>query len=886
MVEKINFSTIFFYTNMKNIIYSLLLFLSFSLTTNAQVSEVIKENDEEFEESKDPRLKNLHLQSFRNLETGEVDYDKVREVHSFIDNKISNYKKQGKVNAAIPYIEWEERGPNNFAGRIQKIMYDPNDPTYRKVWAGSNSVGLFYNNNIEDPNSSWVATNMFDGPIGIREITYDPTNTQHFYVSASGGIYKSTDAGQTWTLMNSSFSFSELLVISSSEIIACTSDGLKKSTNGGSTWVNILKPSANIGGSFIGIVSSNQNTVTAIEQATDGVIFVAFGCGQVFKSANGGTNWTNILAADNPSFGGNTLLTLAPNTNGTNQVLYILCAKTDGSGWLRKSVDAGANWSLKTSYPALVQFYDNLMLKVHPTDANIVFFGVTYLRRSINGGDTWSSINPSLAPTTQADWHDIHFKPSDPTKAIMSNDQGVSVWSNVNTPSITGNTQYKDFIASQAHWGAMRQVSNDNVFVAATQDQSSKVLNGLAVSSATNLNNNEGCWAKVDDDEPNLVLYTSMVSVNLWVKDLNTNTNLCVTCGSNPLPTGWTTYFGGTNNASRDYDSQTNTAYAAHVVDANVAGRVWFRKIVNVSPTNGAGKNQIIDFYIDGLFAKDGVSSIYGQDLLVYPLRIKLGKTPGTMFVSGYSNINSTTNPLVKLGGVLYKVSNMNDPNQANWVVTRIDPISSNISDTFRLMPESIAVGANDNELFITMWASTTLETLWYTNNGGTSWQKMKKMVGSTSTQTGLPANFGANYAIFNPLNYKQVILSTEYGIWTCDDITVPIPQWEITNAKFGKIPCRNIEIRPSDGTVMVATYGRGIFTAKLNTCQSNIVRTDVINGGVLNIPSSTYIRGTAGNTIQSNGNVKYDAKTYILLEPNFEVKKGGVFKAQIGGCN
>lgn len=879
---------------MKNIIYLLLLSLTFSLATNAQVRDVEQKNEEEFEESKDPRLKNLHLQSFRNLETGEVDYDKVREVHSFIDNKINNYKKQGRTNAAIPYIEWEERGPNNFAGRIQKIMYDPNDPTSRKVWAGSNSVGLFYNNNIEDPNSSWVATNMFDGPIGIREITYDPTNTQHFYVSASGGIYKSTDAGQTWTLMNSSFSFSELLVISSSEIIACTSDGLKKSTNGGSTWVNILKPSANIGGSFVGTVSSNANTVTAIEKASDGTLFAAFSCGQAFKSTNGGTTWTNILAPDNPSNGGNTLLAIAQSTSGASQVLFVVCAKGDGSGWLRKSVDGGANWTQKLSWVAcltnpfncLIQFYDNFVLKVHPTNPNVVYLGVTSMKFSINGGDNWSVIAPISNPNNaNADWHDIVFKPSDLTKAVMSNDQGVSFWINTNVATISGQSQYKNFIAAQAHWGAMRQIANDNIYAANTQDQAAKILNGSGISAATNLINNEGTWAKFDDNEPNLLLYTSMISVHLYAKDLNTNANLCVTCGSVSLPNlpNWTTYFGGGNSASRDYDSQTNTAYAAHVVDANVAGRVWFRKIVNVSATNGAGKNQIVDFYIDGLFAKDGVSSIYGQDLLVYPLRIKLGKTPGTMFVSGYSY--HASNNLLR-GGVLYKVSNMNDPNQANWVVTRIDPISTNLSDIFRLMPESIAIGANDNELFITMWASTTLETLWYTNNGGTSWQKMKKMVGSTSTQTGLPANFGANYAIFNPLNYKQVILSTEYGIWTCDDITVSIPQWEITNAKFGKIPCRNIEIRPSDGTVMVATYGRGIFTAKLNTCLSDIVRTDNITGGVLNIPSSTYIRGTAGNTIQSNGNVKYDAKTYILLEPNFEVKKGGVFKAQIGGCN
>lgn len=884
---------------MKKILYLLAILISFSI--NAQQIE----HEEEFEEPHDDRIKNSHLNPFRDTQ-GNVDYSKIAEIHGFIDKKIADSKK-GRVDAAIPYIEWEERGPNNYAGRIQKIMYDPNDPLYKKVWAGSNSTGLFYNNNIEDPNSSWVATNMHEGPAGIKDITYDPTNTQIFYVAAYGGIYKSTDAGQTWVNVSNSIFAYDLEIVSSSEMYAGTSDGLKKSTNGGTTWTTILKPSVSIGGTYVGTILTNAIASTSVTRATDGTLFAAMGCGQVFKSTNSGVSWTNILAPDNPSWGGNTLVALAPSTSGTTQVLYVLCGRPavvptstyPQSAWLRKSIDGGNTWTTQSWIGGAIQLYDNFVLKVHPTDPNIIFGGVNSMYRSMNGGSAWTSINYPYVPATGgyqgADWHDIIFKPSDPTKATFSNDQGVSFWTNVNNASIAGEVRYKNFIACQTHWGAMRQVANDNIFAANPQDHALKVINGVGTAPASpfgtggSLNNNEGMWAKFDDDQPNLLLYTSMVSVHLYLKDLNTNNNLCITCGSPSLPISppppapqWTTYFGGGNNFSRDYDSQTNIAIAYHYMDSAVPGRAWFRRVMNVSSTVSASTNQIVDFYIDGLYSNSNTSlGLYGDDNLEFPITIKLGKTPGTLFICGMSAYGNAAGG--NYGGILYKVTNFMS---ATPTVTKLNqwtsPASPNWFPNIPFMP--IAIGANDNELFVPCFKATTGETLFYTNNGGTTWRSLKKS--GTAAQTGLPANFSANHAVFNPLNYKQVILSTEYGIWSCDDISLPIPKWEITNAKFGKISCRNIEIRPSDGTVMVATYGRGIFTAKLNSCQSNIVRTDVINGGVLNIPSSTYIRGTAGNTIQSNGNVKYDAKNYVLLEPNFEVKKGGVFKAQIGGCN
>lgn len=825
------------------------------------------QEQEKFEEERDERVKNSFLNSFRNPATGEVDYESVREVHSFIDKKISENTKNARVSAAMPYIEWQERGPNNFAGRIQKVMYDPNDPLKKKVWAGSNSTGLFYNNDIENVNSGWVATNMHDGPMGIIDMTFDPSNTQIFYVICVGGFYKSVDAGQTWSLKNSAYRGYDLLVVNSTEIYQATNNGLLKSIDGGTNWTIVLKPSLSIGGTFTGTVSGGVNA-TSIERGTDGTLYAAFGCGQIFKSSNG-TVWTNILAPDNPSNGASTLIALAPSTSGTSQILYVVCGKDNNTGWFRKSTDGGVNWTPKTWTIGFYQLYDNLVIKVHPTNPNTVFAGVNSLRLSLNGGDTWVAGLGTISvagPVTQADWHDIQFNPIDPSKSVISNDQGVAFMQGTNNnSSFSGAVRYKNFLASQVHWGAMRQVANDTIFGAATQDQPSKILRGSGIGVATNLSINEGNYIKFDDDQPNLMLYTSMINVELYLANLNfSNSNTCLTCGQ-----GW-----ASGGVCRDYDSQSNTMYGLLGFDPNVAGRIRLRKVANISASLNSTTNVVSDFYIDGIFANDGVSSLIDYDLLSLPITIKLGKTANTMFISGYSPANA--------GGILYKVTNFTS---STPTVTRISPLTP-VNTRFQGSPKCIAIGVTDNQLLITLNDNSSyIETLFYTNDGGASWKTLKKMSGN-NTLTGLPGKFGANYAAFNPFNYNQVILATNVGIWTCDDISLTIPRWEITNAKFGKIPTNNIEIRPSDGTIMVSTYGRGIFTAKLNTCQNDVVRNDVIDGGVLTIPSRTYIRGVGGNRIETNGIVNYNANTYVDLLPNFEVKKNGIFKAQIGGCN
>ena len=107
-----------------------------------------------------------------------------------------------------PDMAWVPRGPTNIAGRTNGIMFDPNDSSNKKVFAGGVSGGIFVNENIEDENSEWNMVQGVPRNLPISVLTYDPNNPTTFYAGTGehytggdalgNGLWRSTDAGSTW----------------------------------------------------------------------------------------------------------------------------------------------------------------------------------------------------------------------------------------------------------------------------------------------------------------------------------------------------------------------------------------------------------------------------------------------------------------------------------------------------------------------------------------------------------------------------------------------------------------------------------------------------------------------------------------------------------------
>lgn len=124
---------------------------------------------------------------------------------SFLGNIIPNSNQ--RINS-INNTQWFERGPYSVGGRTRAILFDPNDVTGKRVFAGGVSGGLWVNNDITNASSEWSPINDFWANLSVVCIASDPNNPQIMYVgtgesstqdNVGAGIWKTTNGGATWT---------------------------------------------------------------------------------------------------------------------------------------------------------------------------------------------------------------------------------------------------------------------------------------------------------------------------------------------------------------------------------------------------------------------------------------------------------------------------------------------------------------------------------------------------------------------------------------------------------------------------------------------------------------------------------------------------------------
>ncbi|HKR10552.1 MAG TPA: hypothetical protein VJT15_00735, partial [Pyrinomonadaceae bacterium] len=224
----------------------------------------------------------------------------------------------------------------------------------------------------------------------INSFAVDPANPTRYYVGvASGGVWKTTNAGTTWTpIFDNEASYSigavaadpkNFLTVwvgtgeNNSQRSVSYGSGLYKSDDGGRTWRNVgLKTSEHIG--RIEIDPKDSNIVYV---AAQGPLWGPGGDRGLFKTTDGGKTWKNILNISENT--GVTDVVIDPRDPNT---IYAAAYQRRRHMWtlinggpesaIYKSTDAGATWNrLRAGLPNVE--LGRIGLAISPVDPNVLY---------------------------------------------------------------------------------------------------------------------------------------------------------------------------------------------------------------------------------------------------------------------------------------------------------------------------------------------------------------------------------------------------------------------------------------------------------------------------------------------------------------------------------
>ncbi|GAA4272912.1 hypothetical protein U6A24_06495 [Aquimarina gracilis] len=344
-------------------------------------------------------------------------------------------------------LQFKNIGPSR-GGRVTAVC-GVND-SISTFYMGATGGGLW---KTKDSGNHWknISDGYFSTP-SIGAITVDQSNPNIIYVGTGSdairsnvivgrGIYKSEDAGKTWSFSglkeagqigaieihpeNTNIIFAAVI---GQPFRKSNERGVYKSTNGGKTWEQKLFLSDSVGAIDLKFAPGNSNIIYAAMWRVERkpwTIISGDTTGGVFKSTDAGENWEKMTKGLPQNLIGKIDFAVSPDKPERVWALIQAPIKDEG---LYKSDNYGETWEhikmpkkIHKSITYRPFYFTNL--DVNPKNANQLWSGTKVFWTTKDAGKSWDSI-PSYP---HADHHDIWVNPNNPNVFIVGNDGGASV---------------------------------------------------------------------------------------------------------------------------------------------------------------------------------------------------------------------------------------------------------------------------------------------------------------------------------------------------------------------------------------------------------------------------------------------------------------------------
>ena len=739
---------------------------------------------------------------------------------------------------------WNPLGPGNIGGRTRAILIHPTTPSL--MYAAGVAGGVWRSTNS---GQSWTPLNDLFPSLAVSSLVMDPTNPNVIYAGTGEGFFNAD---------------------------AVRGAGILKTTDGGNTWVQ-LPSTANSNFFAVNdlVISPNSNQR----------IYAATGSG-VWRSSDGGQTWTRV---HNPTGLSGGCLDLAIRTDQSTDVVFTACGNFFSSGAVFRNIDAGGVgiWETVLHDPGMAR----ASLAIAPSNQNIVYAMLTdqasenllgVFRSDSGGADgTWTATVrffpnngcniPNRPDLSSQGWYDnvIAVDPTDPQRVwaggprlYRSDDGGV----NWGSASVNIHPDNHTIVFHPQYNGT----SNQTVFVG-----------------------NDGGIFRSDNARAQATPNGSCAS-NIAISWINSNLDYGVTQFYHgiPFPDGLT-YFGGTQDNGTVLGADTAGANGWRAIFGGDGG--W----VAVDPTNT--NNLYVEFqgfnFLKSTnggqnfnFAKNGISSddsfMFITPFFMDPIN------PQRLWVGGRTLWRTTDGAL-------------------NWTAA-----SPQLTTTGNFSALAISPTHPDNTLAATSDGFIFRTNVGLSANASTTWTSVQPRPGYVSWLAFDPTNSDVAYATYSsfnrtfldhhvfktldagatwfavdngipdlpvhsiaidPTNVHHLYVGTDLGVFTSLDGG---NNWLVENTGFANVVTEAVAITTVQGTPMLFafTHGRGAWRVPLSSgqvCNYSISPTSQDfspTGGTGNVTvtanpgcswivsnnSSAFVNVTSGNSGTGNGSVGF----------------------------